>query len=92
MKYSSRAILLRGEIDPLSGAPDLLGQTIQFQVSDAERAGTVYRTPPQQCLHSHKKLGKSKRLRQVVVGAELEELYLVVDRISRSEYENGTES
>src|SRR5260370_14715416 len=48
-----QSILFGSEIDALACTPDLLSQTIQFQLSDTQRAGTVYRTPPQQCLHSH---------------------------------------
>src|SRR5260370_6611876 len=48
-----QSVLFRSKIDALSCTPNLLSQTIQFQVSDTQRAGTVYGTPPQQCLHSH---------------------------------------
>src|ERR1700733_16142682 len=88
-KIFKQSIFLSGKVDSLARSPYLLGQAIEFQVPDAEGAGAIHWASTQQRFDSHEQFRKSKRLRQVVVCAQLKELYLVIDRVAGSQHENG---
>ena len=80
-----KRIFLGGEFNPLAVALYLLREPVQFQLPHNQSAGAVDRPAAKKRLGPHQELGECERFGQVVVGAGLEELNLILNGILSSE-------
>jgi hypothetical protein len=77
-----------GEVDPMAVASDLLGESIEFEIGDAQHIDPFDGRAPQKGLDAHQQLGEIEGLGQVVVSARLKMHHFVVDRVARCEDKN----
>src|SRR5262245_47845475 len=84
-----QGVLFACQLDPASSPLHLLGDAVEFKISDPEAARAGHWSAPKQRLDSNKKLSKRERLGEIVVRAELHVADFVVYGVARAQYENG---
>ena len=87
-RTSSTANCFRVERDVAAVAVDLAAERIQTQTCDLPHGRPVVGTPAVECSEPEHELSELERLREVVVGAELEPGGLVVETVGRGEHED----
>ena len=79
------------ELEPPLAAVHLVGDRVERQVIEGERARTIVvvaSAPAQQRAHARHQLAQRERLDEVVVGAGVEAGDAVVDRVARGQHQD----
>src|SRR6185437_1621084 len=88
-KELEQRVLLAGEHDLRSGAPDAVGAEIHLEVLDAPQRWLETRLTSRECVDAREQLAKRERLHEVVVGAGLQTADAIVDGAPRREHQDG---
>ena len=87
-KLEQRELLCR-ELDGTARASNAVCAQVDLEVGDAHGLGQRRGTAARQRVQASDELAKGERLGEIVVGARIESLDAIVDRVARGEHQHG---